>query len=706
MAGSDRSQSSGLVSQWVTELASPVHVSMTRDELAGFLSDAASTLVSAAVRDPPDLSAANRVGRSLVDANLVEPDVLPATMAVLGRHLPPLLELEPLTAQRAADVVADLQASLTHGYLIRLRQQILDEQETVRRAEADARQQTAAALLSSEARFRAVFADAGIGIGIADMSGRIVDANRAFASMLGYSVDEFCRLHVGDFVYPDDAAGTWDVYEEIITGKRDRARIDKRYRHRDGRIVWTTLTISLIRDVTGQPRYTVAMAEDVTEQRELQERLRHQALHDPLTSLPNRTLFQERLAAAFARRGGRIGICYLDMDNFKAVNDRLGHDVGDALLVLVAQRLDDCVSNRGHLVARMGGDEFVVLVDDPPDGELADLAEVVLTVLSAPFHVRNHDLAVSASVGVVERDVDGTTPAELLKAAEVTLYWAKADGRGRWAGFNAERNAQDMMRYTLAATLVPGLERKEFLIEYQPIVELDTSRICGVEALVRWAHPTLGVLGPDQFIGLAEENGAIVPLGLHVLGEACERVAAWNQAHSGDDVFVSVNLAVRQAHDPDLVDDVSRVLDRTGLAPRLLQLEITESALLGPAGRPVDAITALAALGVRIAVDDFGTGYSNLNYLARLPLHTLKLAGVFIDGLRDPDSGAHPIVGSLIALAHALGLEVTAEGVETACQVERLRAGHCDTVQGWLYAKSACWDEIATILDRPLPSAP
>ena len=695
---------STLVSQWVAELARPVYVPMTRDELARFLSDAASRLVLAAAGEPPDRSAATRVGRSLVEANLVEPGVLPATMAVLGRHLPPLLELRPPTASRGADVVADLQAALTHGYLVRLRQRILDEQETVRRAEVDARQQTAAALRSSEARFRAIFTEAGIGIGIADMSGRIVDANTAFASMLGYSVDEFRRLHVGDFVYSDDAAGIWELYEEIVTGKRESARVEKRYRHRDGHIVWTTLTASLIRDATGEPRYTVAMAEDVTEQRELQERLRHQASHDPLTSLPNRTLFQERLAAAFARPGSRIGICYLDMDNFKAVNDRLGHDVGDALLVAVAQRLDDCVSQRGHVVARMGGDEFVILVDDPPDSELAELAEVILAVLGAPFHVQQHDLAVSASIGVVECDVDDTTPAELLKAADVTLYWAKADGRGRWAGFDHERNAHDMMRYTLAATLAPGLERKEFLIEYQPIVELDTGRACGVEALVRWAHPTLGLLGPDRFIGLAEETGTIVPLGRHVLGEACERVAAWNETHAEGDLFVSVNLAVRQAHDPDLVADVSRILDRTGLAPRLLQLEITESALLGPAGRPVEAITALAALGVRIAVDDFGTGYSNLNYLARLPLHTLKLAGVFIDGLRDPDSGAHPIVGSLIALAHALGLEVTAEGVETACQVERLRAGRCDTVQGWLYAKSASWDEITTILDRPLPS--
>jgi diguanylate cyclase (GGDEF)-like protein/PAS domain S-box-containing protein len=531
------------------------------------------------------------------------------------------------------------------------------------------------------------------------MTGRIVEANAAFASMLGFSVEQFCRLQVTDFVHPDDAAGMWELYGEVIEGKRDDVRVEKRYRHRDGHAVWTDLTVSLIRDSGGAPLFTVAMAEDVTDRRDLQRRLRQQASQDPLTRLPNRALFQDRLAAAFTQPGHGVGICYLDLDHFKAVNDRLGHPAGDALLVAVAARLDRAVSGRGHLVARMGGDEFVILLENPPPGELSLLADTVLTVLREPVSIGEHRLTLSASIGVVECRAEDMTPAEALKAADVTLYWAKSDGRDRWARFDPERNARDMTRYTLAAELLPALEREEFVIEYQPIVGLADGRVHGVEALVRWAHPTLGRLSPDQFIDLAEETGAIIPLGLHVLAEACTRGADRYRAHPDSELFVSVNLAVRQAHHPSLVDDITQVLAATGLPARLLQLELTESALLGPAGRPVDAITALADMGIRIAVDDFGTGYSNLDYLTRLPLRTLKLAGALVDRLRTGAGHPDPIITNLTALAHALGLEVTAEGVETGTQAQQLHAAGCDTAQGWLYARAAPWTAVVDLLD-------
>lgn len=687
-----------LVEEWESELARPVFRPMSRSELRRFLGWAALRLAFATAADPPDVEVGRFVGTALVDADLLDRGDLPATVSVLARNLPDVAR--SLDATDADGAATRTLSALVDGYVARMRARILDEQEMVRQAEVRARRETQDALRSSEARFRAIFAGSGIGIGIADMTGRIVDANEAFAKMLGYPVAEFCELNVNDFVYPDDAKGMWELYEDIIDGKRESARVQKRYRHRDGHMVWTDLTASLIRDSAGAPLYTVAMAEDATMRRELQERLRHQALHDPLTSLPNRTLFNDELAEAFARRGSRIGVCYLDVDRFKVVNDRLGHDVGDRLLVAVAGRLHECVSERGHLVARMGGDEFVILVEDPPPGELATVADTVLAELVAPFDVAGHHLVVSASVGVVETAVDDTTPAEVMKAADVTLYWAKNDGRARWARYDAERAEQDMTRYTLSATLSAGLERNEFEVEYQPIVRLSDGVVAGVEALVRWNHPTLGRIGPDRFIDVAEETGAIVPLGLHVLGEACRKAADWNAAHPGAGLFVSVNLAVRQAHDPGLVTDVALVLAETGLDPQLLQLELTESALLGPAGRPVDAITALAGLGIRIAVDDFGTGYSNLGYLPRLPLHSLKLAGVLVEGLRSPTAGARQIVSSLVSLAHALGLTVTGEGVETEAQAARLSEAGCDTAQGWLYARPAPWSQLEPTLER------
>jgi diguanylate cyclase (GGDEF)-like protein/PAS domain S-box-containing protein len=685
-----------LVAAWVEGATRPIFLPLDRTELTAFLHRAARTLLAAGTSDPVDLVAARAVGSSLADAGLVTDDVLPATAAALVRHLPGALAAHG--APRPEQAAAALHAAVVTGYVASLRARILAEQESVRRAEAEARRQAEEALRSSEARFRAIFASSAIGIGIADMSGRIVEVNTAFATMLGYTTEEFRSLRVTDFDYPDDADGMWELYRELIAGERDSARVEKRYRHRDGHLVWTDLTASLIRGADGTPLYTVAMAEDVTRRRELQERLRQQALHDPLTLLPNRTLFQDRLAAAFARPGTRVGVCYLDLDRFKAVNDRLGHHVGDALLVAVAQRLGTCVAARGHLVARMGGDEFVLLVEDPPPGELEGLAAAVLAALATPVEVGEHRLGVSASIGVVETRVEDTTPAEVLKAADVTLYWAKADGRNRWARFDPQRHARDMTRYTLSATLLPGLHRDEFVVEYQPIVRLADEATCGVEALVRWAHPTFGRLGPDQFIGLAEETGAIVPLGHRVLSEACARGAAWNAAHPDAPLVVSVNLAVRQAQEAGLVEDVAAVLDRTGLPAHLLQLELTESALLGPVGRPIEAITALAEAGVRIAVDDFGTGYSNLGYLSRLPLRSLKLAGTLVEGLGT--GGADAVVRSLVGLAHALGLDVTAEGVETPDQARRLAAAGCDTAQGWLYAKPAPWASLVDGLER------
>ena len=691
---------SAVVSTWVAELARAAYVPMSRQELTDFLERAARRLTEAVAAPAIDLRSANRVGTSLVDADLIDSRVLPNTVATLARHLPELAR--SAGAGQPEQAAAAVQAALVHGYLTRMRARILDEQEMMRQAEVHVRREMAGALRSSEARFSTIFASAAIGIGIADTSGRIIEANAAFATILGYSAEELRRFRVSDLVHPQDAPGVRRLYRDIVTGSRVDARVEKRCRHREGHNVWTGLTLSLIRSATGAPLYTVAMIEDITSRHELEERLRRQALHDPLTLLANRTLFTERLTAAFARPGSRVGICYLDLDRFKAVNDRLGHHIGDTLLVAVAKRLDESVSGRGHLVARMGGDEFVILVENPPPGELAVLADSVLAALTEPVQIDEHQLAVSASIGVVECGVDDMTATEALKAADVTLYWAKSDGRNRWAWFDPERNARDMTRYTLSAGLLLGLEREEFRVLYQPIIGLDDRNMRGVEALVRWAHPSFGLLGPDQFISLAEETGAIVPLGRRVLIEACERAAEYNLEHPERELFVSVNLAVRQAQDPDLVADVAHILHKTELPPRLLQLELTESALLGPAGRPVEAITALAAMGIRIAVDDFGTGYSNLGYLPRLPLHTMKLAGVLIDGLRQHITGSESIVASLISLAHALGLAVTAEGVETQDQAERLRIGGCDTAQGWLYSRAVAWDAVMELLDDPL----
>nr|WP_265737647.1 GGDEF domain-containing phosphodiesterase [Peterkaempfera bronchialis] len=550
------------------------------------------------------------------------------------------------------------------------------------------------ALQASESRFRAAFADAGIGMALVDADDCIIEANPALAAMVGLDVSELVRMHIHRFIDPEESARR--LYRELVAGKRDRLRIEKRLKHRDGGTVWTNITVSLIRDGDGNPLYTLAMVEDVTEQRRLGDRLHYQSLHDPLTRLPNRSYFFERLAAACeapasARR--RVGLCYLDLDGFAAVNDTLGHHIGDELLVAAANRLEQHVAlGEGRLVARLGGDEFAVLVPDSEGGEqLTALATELLRVLDQPFEVAGHRLAVTASIGVVERPVRGTTPTELVKDADATLYWSKADGRARWTLYDPDRGAHQMTRQLLATALRPALERGEFAVEFQPLVGLADGRVHGAEALVRWRHPRFGTLSPDRFIPLAEESGAIVPLGKWVLEESCRQARHWLDEFPSAAVFVSVNLAVRQVWDSDVVADVAEVLEATGLPPRLLQLELTESAVMGPAGRPLQALQALADMGVRIAIDDFGTGYSNLAYLSRLPVHVLKLDGTFVEGFRDPGGtrreADEKIVSAVVRLAHALGLTVTAEGIESAVQAERLRATGCDTAQGWYFAR-------------------
>jgi predicted signal transduction protein with EAL and GGDEF domain len=378
--------------------------------------------------------------------------------------------------------------------------------------------------------------------------------------------------------------------------------------------------------------------------------------------------------------------------------------MGDYLLLAVARQLHSSVSGPGQFVARMGGDEFVVLVESSAGPEqLIEVAEAALCAVRSPVQLGGHEITVSASVGVVERAAHTTSATELMKAADTTLHWAKRDGKNRWALFDADRHASEVAKFELSASLPAALERGEFLVEYQPLVSLVDETVMGVEALVRWRHPTLGLLGPDRFIEMSEETGLIVPLGKWVLGEACRQAAVWRQRYPELNLVTSVNLAVRQVHDPGIVGEVSAILEQTGLDPDSLQLELTESAVMGTAGRPLETLHALARLGVRIAIDDFGTGYSNLAYLRNLPVHSLKLAGSFVAGLRPPDSPDpvdKEIVATLIKLAHTLHLTVTAEGVETPQQAARLRALGCDTAQGWHYAMPGTPEQVIELLDR------
>ena len=686
--------------RWAEAIVGTSYVSMGRRVLAEHLLGLTQRLVDAALAVEFDPSAGRQIGVDMVAAHFTGTETLRGTLALISEQLPGLLGSLPDSAD-VAKRVAQLAASMAAGYADALRERSLDEQDAVYRAGLRARRQAEQALAASEAKFRAMFTEAAIGIGIGDLEGNITDANPALQKMFGYTLEEFTQLNVSAMVHPDDAPSVWETYAELIRGERDHFHMEKRFYRADGGEIWSHLTVSLVRDENNEPAYQVAMLEDVSERRHLQAKLEHQAYHDPLTSLANRQLVTEHLAQIFAGPGGqrRVGLCFLDLDGFKVVNDSLGHHVGDELLKTVADRLTRCCC-AGQLVARMGGDEFVIIMEGTAgEHDVVMLADKVLTAMAEPIRVGTHELTVTASIGVVERPVAETNPERLLQAADITMYRAKADGKARYATFDRNRNDSEVVRFTLSATMLAAVERGEFFVEYQPLFRLRDRCLIGVEALVRWRHPTFGVLGPERFIDLAEQSGSIVQLGRWVLVRACEQARAWVDSFGAAAPFVSVNLAPRQLYEPGLVADVTDILVANRLEPASLQLELTEQALMGDGTGPLTMLRNLHGMGVRIALDDFGTGYWNIPDLRRLPLHELKLAGSFAVGLQSPSGLVDQrIVAALVDLAHALGLTVTAESIETRAQFGRFRAAGCDTGQGSLFAPPCAPEQIDALL--------
>ncbi len=685
-----------IVDAWMDAALGTGYVAMRRTDLRRYLLGLVETLIVSLLADRFDNAAPRDVGRALVDAHFTEPTSLEVSQLALSRELGRGAVSPGQTAR-----VAAVQAAIGAGYAEALRDTARAEQERIASAAFHARIAAEKASWTSEARFQAVFAGALVGICVSDTMGCILEVNPALCELIGYTAEELIDRSIFAFIHADDDPQMWVRVKEVLTGSLDNLRVTKTVTRKDGVAIWTEAVMSLVRDADGTPRYAVGMISDTTERQRLEARLRHQAQHDPITGLPNRTLFFERLEAALADPDRALGVCYLDIDGFKAVNDTLGHDVGDQLLQKVADRLATEIDR--HLVARMGGDEFVVLVEHRAyeatlAEELIRCAETALAAVQRPIHVGSHSIVVSASAGVVQRGDVGSGAAELMKAADTTLYWAKKDGRNRLAMFDAERHHRDVGRFALSARMPEALERNEFAVVYQPLIRMRDSQLIGVEALVRWDLPSGERLAPDRFIPLAEETGLIVPLGHWVLTEACRQGAEWAQLVPEAELFVSVNLAARQVREPGMVSDVAAILHETGWPAHGLQVELTESDLMGTTGDTLAALHELAEMGVQIAIDDFGTGYSNLAYLRHLPVHALKLAGRFVTGNCEvgADEVDIEVTKLLIRLAHVLSLSVTAESVETAAQRQQLRELGCDIGQGWYFSPAV---DAATITD-------
>lgn len=690
---------------WSRAIFPVTATSLTRPEFEEHLLPLARQLSEALHTRPFDPAAAQRVGGALVDAHCTDPDALSRTLGVVDAYLVLYCGSgqEPADDSRAR--CARLQHALAAGYALALRERTLTEQEAIARSALAARSVAMEALHATETRFRAVFEDAAIGIGIADLDGNVLEVNDTLTRMFGGLEHHVRGRKVNEWAHPEDRPLTWNMYEELVRGEREHYRVEKPFYRNDGTVLWTNLTVSLLRDADGVPQYQLALMEDTTERRLLNLRLRYEATHDALTGLPNRTLFFERLEKALAAgEGARFGLCYLDLDGFKAINDSLGHSAGDRLLVEVADRLQSCATAPGEMVARLGGDEFVALTTGrETQREASELAARILAALAAPITLDGREIIVRGSIGIVEGPAGGRTSAEVLRSADITMYRAKSAGGNRFEFSDPEADARAITRHGLTTALPAALERGEFFIEYQPLVHLGDGRVHGAEALVRWSHPQHGVLGPDHFIPLAEHTGLIVPLGRWVLQEAVRQARAWHeQAEPGGSappLRINVNLSPTQLHHPGLVADTVDVLERSGLPPGALCLELTESALIGADEDLLKPLRQLAEMGVDIALDDFGTGYSNLANLRRLPVSVLKLDRSFTQGMQQhpADPVDRKIVEGIVSLAHSLELAVTVEGVETGVQAEQLRELGCDTAQGWYYARPGPPDRLHTL---------
>jgi diguanylate cyclase (GGDEF)-like protein len=427
------------------------------------------------------------------------------------------------------------------------------------------------------------------------------------------------------------------------------------------------------------------LEQSLAELSRLKEQLRYQAYHDPLTNLGNRSLFVERVDERLARSTpGKVPVVlFLDLDDFKVVNDTLGHAAGDRLLAAAADRIRSCVRT-DDVAARLGGDEFAVLIEDQPDLSRAiGVANRIIEALRLPFPMEGQEMSVTASIGIAAAKSDMTAADELLRNADVAMYIAKANGKGRSAVFEATMHAAIVARHALSAELSRSVGKSEFEVFYQPILALQTGALAGVEALVRWRHPTRGLIAPDEFIPLAEENGTILALGRWVLFQSCRQVAAWTEGRRTQPLTLTVNVAAAQLREPGFVEDVEGILNVTKLAPSQLVLEMTETAMFHDTSTTIARLQDLRARGIRIAIDDFGTGYSSLGYLRRFPVDILKIARDFVDD----DSAEWAFPAAIIALGRTLNLRIVAEGIEEEWQLERLRSLGCELGQGYYFAR-------------------
>ena len=560
------------------------------------------------------------------------------------------------------------------------------------------------ALTHQRDQLRGILDSAAEGIITIDAAGRIELFNRAAENMFGWSAHNIDGSDFRELLSADlESRRISALLEHLVENGGPGSEVTSlEGRRRDGSTFPIEVSASVMR--RNNSRKYIAIVRDISERVRLQRALEHQAFHDDLTGLANRALLRDRLDHAIAlsrRSGATVAVLFGDLDGFRMINDTLGHDTGDLLLAEVAQRIRHNLRD-GDTAARLGGDEFAILLDESTTADATATANRILDALREPFVVEGRELFVRVSIGIADNSADALDADELLCRADIAMYAAKARGRDRFEPFEVHMQSELAARHDLQRDLRQALDEDQLTLHYQPLTDLERGSIESLEALVRWNHPTRGLVAPNDFIPIAEETGLIIQIGQYVLREACRQLAQWRLTLPGtEQLAIGVNVASQQLHDPSFVADVADALVDSGLEAEYLILELTESTLLSDTTLVQERLRALKALGVRLAIDDFGTGYSSLAYLRTFPVDFLKIDRSFVSELSCETDQGRVMVRSIIGLGHNLSLTVVAEGIEDTRQLEELRDAGCNIGQGFLLARPVTAHDIPGLLTEP-----
>jgi diguanylate cyclase (GGDEF)-like protein/PAS domain S-box-containing protein len=557
-------------------------------------------------------------------------------------------------------------------------------------------------LAASEERFRLAFEEALTGmalIDVANAAGRFLRVNRALTEFLGRSEEELLAMDLAEVTLGEDLPELQLAFDALIAGDLPRYRTEQRFTHVDGSLRWAVLSISMVRDHRGSPLYALTALEDITARKDAEDQLAFKALHDALTGLPNRALLLDHLRAALARglrNDTLVGVLFIDLDDFKSVNDSFGHVVGDDFLVQVSERISRSL-READTAARIGGDEFVVVCENLTDAaDATAVAQRIQSALGGGLPVRGRKVGAPASIGIAISD-DQTSAEGLLRDADAAMYTAKRRGGRRWHPADTLMHTAALRMLALEGDLREAIRLGQLRLHYQPIFDLQANRMVGVEALLRWDHPHRGLLLPQELIEVAERRNLIGPIGNWVLETACAQAGRWTHRYGADAPLVAVNVSSRQLADQELSQQVRKLLREAELPPDRLCLEITESQFISVGSSATTDLRVLSDVGVAIAVDDFGTGFAGFDYLRRLPVNTIKIDKSYIDGL-GVDQTDSAIVASVVTLARSLGLIAVAEGIESAEQHHALQQLGCPQGQGWLWHPALPAEEVERLI--------